>query len=361
MCALTIRIARAADLGIDRKPGVQKFHSHWVPRLGGVPIFLAFFSALLMAAWLNPVPGDPFAALIVCTLPAFGIGLIEDLSGRAGIAIRLVFTMLSAALAWWLLGAVLLRLDIGLIDSLLRHSRLASFLLTIFCAAGVANAINIIDGYNGLSGFVATAAFAALAMVSASVGDPMLFTVSLISAASVLGFLCWNFPRGRIFLGDAGAYLIGFLIAVLCILLVDRHAQVSAWFPLLLMIYPVWETLFSMYRRALVRGGKVGQPDALHLHQLIYKRLVRQDPGPRDAAQQLRRNFTTSIYLWAMTLLCVIPAVMFHDDRNVLIGFCVLFVVAYGGLYRRLVRFKAPKTLILGAPALALLRPKKAV
>ena len=88
------------------------------------------------------------------------------------------------------------------------------------------------------------------------------------------GFLVWNYPRGKIFAGDGGAYVWGMVIAVACVQLVQRHRVVSPWFPVLLLIYPVWETLFSIYRK-VARGQSPGMADALHFHQLIFRRIVR--------------------------------------------------------------------------------------
>ena len=105
---------------------------------------------------------------------------------------------------------------------------------------------------------------AGLAFVSAQVGDPVVLTASLIMAGAVFGLLLWNYPKGKIFLGDGGAYLLGFWMAELSVLLVARNPEVSPWFPMALLIYPIFETLFSAYRRKILRGGHPGHPDALH-------------------------------------------------------------------------------------------------
>jgi UDP-N-acetylmuramyl pentapeptide phosphotransferase/UDP-N-acetylglucosamine-1-phosphate transferase len=164
---------------------------------------------------------------------------------------------------------------------------------------------------------------------------------------ALLGFLVWNYPAGFLFAGDGGAYLVGFLVALLSVLLVMRNPDVSAWFPLLLTAYPVWETLFSIYRKKFLRGQSPNQPDGVHLHMLIYKRLVRCCPGSRAPKDTLRRNALTSPYLWAMTALSAVPAVIFWNDTPALMGFAALFVAMYCRLYWRIVRFRAPKWMIL--------------
>jgi UDP-GlcNAc:undecaprenyl-phosphate/decaprenyl-phosphate GlcNAc-1-phosphate transferase len=342
----TIELARRYGLGTDEGVGVQKFHSHWVPRLGGVPIFVALVTTLLATAWATGTEVFASVALIVCLLPAFAIGLLEDLTRRAGVLSRLTFTMVSAALGWWLLQGRLTRLDIPYVDELLLASVPAAFALTLIAGAGIAHAINIIDGYNGLSGFFLAVIFLSLAWVAHRVDDAFIFRTALLSAASTLGFLAWNFPHGRIFLGDAGAYVLGFLIALLSILLVVRHPQVSAWFPMLLVIHPVWETLFSMYRRARHGFSEMGKPDALHLHSLIYRRVVKRYGVTRDGDATLRRNATTSVYLWFVAILCAGPALLWWDDTARLMACCAVFIVLYGLFYRRLVRFRVPRALL---------------
>src|SRR4029077_20088982 len=105
--------------------------------------------------------------------------------------------------------------------------------------------------------------------------DGFLFTSALAMAGALLGFLFWNYPKGKIFLGDGGAYLLGFWLGELSVLLVMRHSEGSPWFPMLLLVYPIFETIFSMYRRKVVHGMSPGTPDNLHMHQVIYMGMTR--------------------------------------------------------------------------------------
>jgi UDP-GlcNAc:undecaprenyl-phosphate GlcNAc-1-phosphate transferase len=347
ICGLTIRAARVLKFGVDESTGVQKSHSHWVPRLGGVPIFVAFLAGILLLAWQSGLYVRETAFVIICLLPAFGIGLVEDVTRRAGILVRLAFTMVAAALGWWLLGAGLFRLDLPVVDQWLAGSATFAFIMTLVAAAGLAHAVNIIDGCNGLSSFVSGVVLASLGCVGMMVGDELVARIAFLAVAALAGFFAWNFPFGRIFLGDAGAYMIGFLIAELSMLLVARNPEVSAWFPMLLMIYPVWETLFSMGRRARYGLRQMGLPDALHLHQLILRRLVRLFSGSWNPTHRILRNSIASTYLWLLAVLCAVPAILFHKNSQVLFAACVLFVMLYLWLYRSLVNFRAPSFMLL--------------
>jgi UDP-N-acetylmuramyl pentapeptide phosphotransferase/UDP-N-acetylglucosamine-1-phosphate transferase len=159
---------------------------------------------------------------------------------------------------------------------------------------------------------------------------------------ALAGFLVWNYPRGLIFLGDGGAYLIGFWIAELSVLLTARHPEVSKWFPLLLCFYPIFETLFTIYRRVILKRVHPGMPDASHLHQLIYMRIVRWSLGNNDDELKSQRNAMTSPYLWVLATLSVIPAILFWRDHMVLKGFAALFAVTYIWIYWSIVRFNIP-------------------
>ncbi|HEU0199002.1 MAG TPA: glycosyl transferase, partial [Burkholderiaceae bacterium] len=168
---------------------------------------------------------------------------------------------------------------------------------------------------------------------------------SLMLAGAIAGFLVWNYPFGRIFLGDGGAYFLGFMLGALAILLVVRNPVVSAWFPLLLLAYPLVEVAFSIYRRMVMRGRHPGLPDAVHLHQLLYKRLVRWAHGGQGEHRKLRGNALTAPYLWVLSSLAVVPAALFFEHTAVLAPLFVLFVATYLWLYFRIVRLRAPQWL----------------
>src|SRR5690606_21514159 len=123
--------------------------------------------------------------------------------------------------------------------------------------------------------------------------DTFVATAGLITAGAVLGFFVWNFPAGLIFLGDGGAYFLGFLVAALSMLLIGRNAEVSPLFPLLLCAYPLWETIFTMSRRRVVRGVAAGAPDGIHLHTLIHRRVMRWTDGATPERRQTNRNSMT--------------------------------------------------------------------
>jgi UDP-N-acetylmuramyl pentapeptide phosphotransferase/UDP-N-acetylglucosamine-1-phosphate transferase len=199
----------------------------------------------------------------------------------------------------------------------------------------VANSVNIIDGFNGLaSGTVAISA-SALGLIAYGQGDTALAGVCLVVASALFGFLMLNFPFGKIFLGDGGAYLLGFLLAWLAVLLVERNVGVSAWAALLACGYPVIEAVFSILRR-VQRKSHFGLPDRLHLHSLVKVRFVRKKLW---FLSPVLRNSATSIPLWAYTMSMAAMAVAWPDEVQFLILAFLASSMFYWVWYLRLVRF----------------------
>jgi UDP-N-acetylmuramyl pentapeptide phosphotransferase/UDP-N-acetylglucosamine-1-phosphate transferase len=326
--------------------GPQKFHATPVPRVGGLGMFTGLACCVGVAA-LAKHPDWKFGALLlVCGLPAFLAGLVEDLTKRVSPGKRLLATAVSAALGIWLAGATITKTDIPGLD-LLVSTALGAWIATVFTVAGVANSVNIIDGFNGLSSMCVSLMLLVFAYVAYQVGDIPLALWALAGVGAALGFFVWNFPGGLIFLGDGGAYFLGFYLAEIGILLIARNPEVSPLFPLMVCIYPVFETIFSIYRRKIVRDVPPGLPDGIHLHSLIYRRLMRWAIGARDARAMTRRNSMTAPYLWMLCVTSLVPALAFWDSTP-LIGACMLlFALTYIALYRRIVRFKTPKWLVV--------------
>jgi UDP-N-acetylmuramyl pentapeptide phosphotransferase/UDP-N-acetylglucosamine-1-phosphate transferase len=280
--------------------------------------------------------------LLLSAAPVFVAGVADDFTQRVRGSIRLAAAFISAAMGGVLLNAWVVRIDIPLLDPWFAIPALA-VVFSCMMVAGLVNAFNIIDGFNGLAGGVASLILVGIAYVAFKVGDLLVLTASLTAIGAIAGFMLFNFPRGLIYLGDGGAYLIGFWIGELLILLVTRNPKVSAWFPVLLCSYPVCEMLFSIYRRAYVRRSHPDMPDMAHLHHLIYKRLVRWLIGPGLQNRHEHGNALTSPYLWIITSVGVGPAVVFWEKTLILQIGCVVFAAAYVYAYVRIVRFRSPR------------------
>lgn len=317
--------------------GPQKFHTNIVPRVGGISIALGLFIAIVFRLKNIPAPITEIT-LLVCAIPTFAIGLTEDLTKKISVRLRLIFTAIAAMLLVYLVPTQITRLDIPYLDFALGVPIIGAA-LTVFAITGLANAYNIIDGFNGLASMVGIITLLAIAYVSFVVADPLMMYLSLTMAAAIMGFFIWNYPRGLIFLGDGGAYLIGFWIASLSVMLTYRHQEISPWFALLINGYPIIETIFTIYRRKVHQGKSPGQPDGIHFHTLIYRRILR--PHCNEGA--FSANARTAPYLWILTILGVAPAVLWWQSTPILIVASLTFVACYIWLYTRIVQLKTPR------------------
>jgi len=259
---------------------------------------------------------------------------------------RLLLTMAGALLAFFLIDAHIDRIDWVFSSWKIPYIWL-SLPITVLAVAGIANAINIIDGFNGLASVVSICMLLSLAYVALQVNDSFILVAALLMAGAITGFLIWNYPVGLIFLGDGGAYFIGFMLGELTLMLVMRNPEVSTWYAVLLLIYPAFETLFSAYRRAFIQGKSPVMPDGIHLHSLIFRRIVQWTVGRKEAKALMRRNSMTSPYLWLFSLTAVIPATLLWRHTWLLICCSILFMAAYVWLYFRIIRFKSPRWMII--------------
>ena len=351
VCVLLVMTKRwHGALTMDFTDGVQKFHTAPTPRIGGVPILLG-----MVVAWLQ-TPADIKALLtpiLIAGMPAFLFGLAEDVTKRVGVMQRLLATMASGLLAWWLTDYALTRVDIWGVDWFMQIT-LVSVIFTAFAVGGVANSINIIDGFNGLASTMSALAFIGYAMIAWQVGDHSLAGVALICAACVWGFFWVNWPFGKIFLGDGGSYFIGFALAWVAVMLIERNPSVSAFAALLVCVHPVTEVLFSIFRRRLKKLHP-GHPDRLHFHSLVKQRYVRRWFGHLPNAY---RNSITGLLVGCMTLTAIALANLLFSSNWGSLLCLVALALGYVAVYARMARFHwcSPISFLLVLPAVKLAR-----
>ena len=321
---------------MDDVQGIQKQHKKPTPRIGGVAIVCGVLAAWLVA---RPERRQFLGPLLVAGLPAFVFGLLEDLTKKVSVMARLLATMASGVVGWLLTGMSITSLDVAGVDMLMGIT-IVSVAFTAFAVGGVANAINIIDGFNGLaSGFVVLALTGLAAMAMAH-HDTNLALACLCVAGAMLGFWLVNWPWGKIFLGDGGNYFGGFALAWACVMLVERNPIITPFAPLLVCIHPVTEVLFSIYRRRL-RSRYVGRPDRLHLHNLMMRRVVRPAltqlvSSPADVRSH--ENAWTGLLLAWMTFPAVVVAYVVRAQPLLAACMCLVFMLGYVTIYARLVR-----------------------
>ena len=304
----------------------QSVHTTPTPRVGGLAIAVGILSGALLSG------DDLFGALLWSALPIFIVGLLEDLGPDTPPSLRLGIASLSALLAIYVLGVYIHRLDLWTADWLLGIPLIAMG-FSVFASAGMTHAMNLVDGLNGLSTAVVVTIMGAFGYVAWSYGHSDLFFMSLTVCTAFLGFLCVNFPNGKIFLGDAGAYSAGHLIAWNAILLINRETEVSAWGILLIILWPVLETTFAMLRR-LVRGQSVSRPDRMHFHHVLMRIILIMTPKSINIE---KANPIGSVIVFPLIALPSLLGVMFISNDTLSKLWVVLFSCLYIFMYHVLV------------------------
>ncbi len=261
-----------ARFGAMDVPNERKVHVKPVARIGGVAIFLAFLLTILISKFLRTDVSSLFAMerqmlfLLGGAFICFGVGVFDDFR-RLGARTKFVFQILAASVAFY--GGI----DVGccfVLDYTFNFGFL-SYFVTVFWFVLFINAVNLVDGLDGLAGGIVF--FASMVMVILSVlrGDYLLAMLFSILAGSILGFLRYNFNPASIFLGDGGSYFLGYSIAGLSIM-GSAKSQVGAavLIPLLALGVPLFDTILSPLRR-FVRGRKMFRPDDGHIHHKLMK------------------------------------------------------------------------------------------
>jgi UDP-N-acetylmuramyl pentapeptide phosphotransferase/UDP-N-acetylglucosamine-1-phosphate transferase len=318
---------------IDTYERIQKIHIEITSRTGGIGIFVGVISGCYFSQ--TELFGELLWTLLISSVPVFFIGLVEDLTQKTGIFIRILVTMSSGLLGYALTSYSISDLNFYVLDWLMEITWI-SVVFTIFAIAGITNAFNIIDGLNGLSSGTVLIISGSFAFISFNFGDIQLAYVCLLIFSSTLGFFILNWPFGYLFLGDGGAYFLGFGIAWIAVLLMERMPQISAWAPLLVCSYPFIEVIVSMIRRRK-RNKKIGHPDRLHMHSLVFRRVTRKlFPN----ASNLFKNSIAGIMVLPINIPPIWMAINFPTETPVLILSICIFYIFYCSIYLRLTQFK---------------------
>ena len=307
----------------------QSAHRVPTPRVGGIAIFSGFIAGTAM------LPSDVAAyavPLLLSCIAVFVGGLGEDIGRDVSPKTRLILSFISA-----LCAIAIFRAWIGPLGSpylnWITSTLLGATLFTVLISGGVAHATNLIDGLNGLAMGVCMLIAGGLAYLAYSVSDAVILNISLLLMCSILGLFLFNFPFGKIFLGDAGAYTLGHVLIWLSILLVARNPEISPYAILLIFFWPIMDMLFAIFRR-VVNCEPIGAPDRLHFHQLVMRGLG------LIYFNRTQRNVTNPLATVLVLPMTAVPIVaaqfLWHDigqSAVALLFFGALFIVTYRSLF----------------------------
>lgn len=246
--------------GLMDKPDERKVHKGAVPRGGGLAIYAGFVLALMVIGYCSTqIEGFLIGSLIIVTL-----GLLDDKYGLRAIP-KFIFQSIAALVVIYF--GIHINMDAFLVGHLSQYTWL-SLPLTFFWIVGITNAINIIDGLDGLAAGVSVIAAVAIAIVAFLSGEVAVGALALVVGAAALGFLPHNF-KSRIFMGDSGSLFLGFSLAVLSIMgSLKLAAAFTLLVPITILLIPIFDTLFAIVRR-LIRRRSIFEGDKRHFHHRL--------------------------------------------------------------------------------------------
>ena len=282
----------------------QASHSRPTSRVGG----LAAIMALVIGVCL--VADQSIFFIVLSSLPVLFAGGLEDLGYNIKPIYRFNAGMISGFIAIYLTGLWLDDVDFTILTPILAFSPIA-ICFTAFASAGISNSINLIDGVNGLASGVIILIGLALSVISFAVGEVSLGSFCIILVGSILGFFIWNFPKGLVFLGDAGAYTFGHLLVWVAILLITKHSDISAWAIFCLFFWPIMDTVAAIFRRGIKRSA-FNKADHMHFHQLVMRALIIYSSG---RISQNAANPLSTVIILPFCILLTFLGVLFLESN----------------------------------------------
>ncbi len=291
----------------------QRLHQNEIPRIAGLMmyIFLTFVALFSIEShFLN--------VILISALPIVLIGSKEDLFYNTSPKLRLIMMTISAGLLIYLLPTNLPEIDFPMINQILSIGFMKE-LFFIFSILVIINGNNLIDGVNGNLALTNSIQLISVGLLASIVGDDVIVQLSCLLLLPLIVFTLFNFPFGKIFCGDGGAYFYGFAISASVIYLFGTYDDLLSWNAILILIYPSVELLFSFIRKKIFENKSPLIPDTKHLHSLIFRCLSKR--------LKLTNNSFVVIFLLPLITAPFLVYLYFNNIFNIVIYIFLIFVV----------------------------------
>ena len=305
---------------------IQKAHIDDTPRIGGLLIIISIF---LMSVKDLGIYMHNLNAIIICSLPFLIFTIKEDLSHNVHKKIRFAGLVLSAGILLFFLDINIYSIQIGFLQFLINNNILCFIFFTL-ALVGLANGCNMIDGVNGLSALYLLVSFLVMREVIQDTSTILLLDSSasidfIIITLAI--FILFNYPFGKIFLGDHGNYFLAFVLGILIIHFYSINNTLNAWGAILLLFYPVIETIFTIIRRIFISKSNILEADVEHLHSKLFLYLQKCNYSIYKA---------NNIVLPILVIFWLIPGLIFYHFYNndfviilSLIIMIILYIISY--------------------------------
>ena len=261
---LMIKISK--NMNIMDIPNERSVHKKPTPLLGGIAIFLSFLFGFILFGNQNPL----MISILIASFLILLLGIFDDIKPIKA-RYKFVIHILVALIVVFYGGLKLTHVDIF---GLSLNFKWMSPYITILIIAGIINAVNLIDGLDGLCAGISSIYFLTIGVIALILNkfNGLDIILSFIMLGATLGFLVFNYPPAKIFMGDTGSTFLGLMISVIMLLGFKTVTLTSLLIPLVLLILPITDTLFAIIRRTLNKKP-IGQADKEHIHHQLLKHL----------------------------------------------------------------------------------------
>ena len=309
---------------------IQHIHDGCIPRLGGLIFFVSFVIFYFSTA--STELSHSLRIILISAGPLWALALIEDIKGNVLHLHRLAGIFLSILIFIFINDFSWPRLSFIGADFFYNYPILITILFSLIIAT-VVNGVNFIDGMNGLACFSLASSFLCLLILSLRVNDMLFVQLSLLSLGLIGIFSLFNFPFAKIFLGDSGAYLLGYLLIIMLIIFYGRHPDLSNWGAAVIVFYYTFEVIFSFFRKFKIKKSPL-YPDKLHLHLVLFH--ILQKKYSKKAANPLATGILSLIYLQPLLYISIFrPEKMWMGLALSLICLTYLCVYSFARLLNR--------------------------
>lgn len=302
---------------------IQRVHKNEISRLGGLLIYTFFLVVCLMGYYDNIL----FVSILLAVFPIFCISVKEDLFHNTAPRVRLILMMFSCLLFFYIYDIKLPQIEFPVIGKYISLFPI-NIIFFSFSTMVVMNGMNLVDGMNGLFGMTAFFQLLTMLFFSYLVNDHDLAMMIFLFLIPLCVFVIFNYPFGKIFIGDSGAYLYGFINSVLVIYFFGKYEVFLSWLAVLILIYPSMEVLFSFVRKIKSKKSPFN-PDKKHLHSIIFQWLLNN-----TSINSVKANFSTTLILCFLWIYPISTFFITIDNIFYVLSLIVFFVLTYLFIYK---------------------------
>ena len=319
-------------LGIKPYKAKQRIHDLEIPRFGGLIIFSLLY-IFIIYGHINESDHDHVVCLLsLCSIPIFCVGLYEDISQNTHPYLRLFSMFIAATMALIVTNIALPSLSFPFFGPIISDSFLIYPFLIISIVIFI-NGMNMIDGSNGLLSLTAICQLASIIFISIQSGDLNNIDITVMLIVALICFLPLNYPFGKIFLGDLGAYMYGFFIAFITIRFYGDNPTIPSWGAVLILFYPLIEVFFSYFRKIFLDKLSPFSADLDHIHLKIFYVFN----------YKISKKISNNLVMPTLSILWLSPVILYTWSYDSVLGLVLallILVLIYFGLYWAIPRYK---------------------